>query len=152
MRGLLALLLVSGCVQSEEVHCADGRLCPPGYTCDDAHMRCLSADQVAACAGRDEGADCTIAGAPGGCRSGACEPLVCGDGVKSLNEACDGEDLGGATCKDAGFYDDAGLACTSFCTFDTNACTGFCGDAMVNGQELCDGAAPPQARRRALRR
>jgi hypothetical protein len=142
-RAALVLALLGACVKSGEVQCSDGRLCPPGYQCDEANMRCLSTEQVAACSGRDEGADCSVAGAPGACRMGACEALVCGDGIRSLGEACDGTDLGGATCKDAGYYDEAGLACTSFCTFDVTACSGFCGDATINGQELCDGAPPP---------
>ena len=33
-----------------------------------------------------------------------------------------------------GFYDAPGLACTSKCTFDVDACTGFCGDAMTNAR------------------
>ena len=145
MRALLLVIALGGCVKSAEVVCSDGRLCPPGYLCDEPNMRCLSAEQVAACSGREEGADCSIAGAPGACRSGACEPLICGDGTRSLGEACDGTDFGGATCKDAGYYDEAGLACTSFCTFDVAGCSGFCGDAIVNGSELCDGVPPAGA-------
>lgn len=106
-------------------------------------MRCLSAEQVAACSGREEGAACTVSGAPGACRMGACEPLVCGDGVQSVGEACDGIDFGGKTCRDAGFYEAPGLQCTSFCTFEVSACEGFCGDEIINGPELCDGV-PPQ--------
>lgn len=144
-RALLLLYALGGCVKSAEVLCSDGRLCPPGYTCDEANMRCLSAEQVAACSGRDEGAECSVAGAPGACRSGACEPLICGDGTRSVGEACDGTDVGSATCKDAGYYEEAGLACTSFCTFDVTGCTGFCGDAIINGSELCDSAPPAGA-------
>jgi hypothetical protein len=144
-RAVLVLAVLGACVKSGEVQCSDGRLCPPGYQCDEANMRCLSTEQVAACSGREEGADCSVAGAPGACRMGACEALVCGDGLRSVGEACDGTDLGGATCKDAGYYDEAGLACSSFCTFDVTACSGFCGDSMVNGLELCDGAPPPGA-------
>jgi hypothetical protein len=144
---LLALVgaFVGGCVQSGEVTCSDGRLCPPGYTCDEANMRCLSAEQVAACSGRAEGASCSVAGAPGACRMGACEALVCGDGLRSVGEACDGTDFGTSTCQDAGYYDEAGLTCTEFCTFDVTGCTGFCGDSIINGVELCDGAPPPGA-------
>jgi hypothetical protein len=144
-RVALLLAVLGACVRSGEVTCGDGRLCPPGYTCDELNMRCLSAEQVAACSGRGEGAECTVAGAPGACRMGACEALVCGDGIRSVGEACDGIDFGTATCKDAGYYDEAGLACTEFCTFDVSACTGFCGDSMINGLELCDGAPPPGA-------
>ncbi|HEY5928512.1 MAG TPA: hypothetical protein VIV11_42790 [Kofleriaceae bacterium] len=140
--GGLVALLCAACVQSGEVMCEDGRLCAPGYFCDDENDRCISPDQVNACAGLDEGAACTFSGAPGSCRMGACEPLVCGDGLRSLGEACDASDLGGADCTTAGFYNPDGLACTSFCTFDVTACTGSCGDNMINGDELCDGTAP----------
>jgi hypothetical protein len=140
---LLLVLLCASCVQSNEVKCDDGRLCAPGYVCDNANHRCLSPDQVNACDGRDEGADCSFGGAPGACRMGTCEPLVCGDGVRSLGEACDGSDLGTADCTTAGFYYPDGLACSEFCTFDVSGCTGSCGDNTINGDELCDGA-PPQ--------
>jgi hypothetical protein len=67
---------------------------------------------------------------------------ACGDHVKNGPELCDGTDLGGADCRDAGFYDGPGLACSPFCTFDVTACTGFCGDWVVNGPEICDGRPP----------
>jgi hypothetical protein len=102
----------------------------------------LSEGQVAACDGKPDGADCSFGGAPGACTNGACEPLVCGDGVRSFAEACDGADLGDADCTTAGFYNPDGLACTSFCTFDVSGCSGSCGDHVINGDELCDGAAP----------
>ena len=54
-------------------------------------------------------------------------------------EQCDGSDLAGTSCVDLGFYDAAGLACSATCTFDTSHCTGFCGDGVVNGPEVCDG-------------
>ncbi|HEY5948194.1 MAG TPA: hypothetical protein VIV40_22010, partial [Kofleriaceae bacterium] len=143
IRGLVLVVLCASCVQSGEVQCEDGRLCAPGYYCDETNHRCLSEDQVAACAGHAEGDACSFSGAPGACRMGACEPLVCGDGVRSLGEACDGSDLGGADCTTAGFYNPDGLACSSFCTFDVAGCTGYCGDNVTNGDELCDGT-PPQ--------
>src|SRR5687767_98401 len=47
----------------------------------------------------------------------------CGDGIKSPEEACDGTDLGGATCASAiamGWTGD--LACTSVCSIDASRC------------------------------
>ncbi len=52
----------------------------------------------------------------------------CGDGVAEAGEACDGADLGGATCVDLGFAGGA-LACTPQCTHDTADCT--TGEALV---------------------
>ncbi len=68
----------------------------------------------------------------------------CGDGVIDLDdgEDCDGAAVGAATCQTLDFYDPDGLACTSFCTFDVSACTGSCGDGVLNGPELCDGLPP----------
>ena len=142
MRLIFLLATLSSCVRSAEVVCADGRICPPGNTCDDVNQRCLSPEQLAACAALVDGDDCTFAGVPGTCSGGACEPLLCGDGVRTGTEACDGSDLGSADCTTAGYYAPAGLACTPFCTFDTNGCVGRCGDGVINGPELCDGAPP----------
>jgi len=51
-----------------------------------------------------------------------CTPLpTCGDGARNGAEACDGGDLGGASCQSLGF--DAGaLNCTASCTHDTSGC------------------------------
>jgi len=46
----------------------------------------------------------------------------CGDGVISVDEQCDGANLGGASCVSQGFT--AGtLSCTTACTFNTSSCT-----------------------------
>jgi hypothetical protein len=47
---------------------------------------------------------------------------VCGDGVAGVGEACDGGDLGGATCVSAGFPSGGTLACGPGCTLDTSGC------------------------------
>ncbi|MCH9683922.1 MAG: proprotein convertase P-domain-containing protein [Deltaproteobacteria bacterium] len=50
------------------------------------------------------------------------DPNVCGDGVRTFGEQCEGADLGGDTCQTQGFsFGD--LACTPGCTFDLTDCT-----------------------------
>jgi hypothetical protein len=57
-----------------------------------------------------------------------CTPAVkgaqyCGDGVRNGGEACEGHDVGGATCADAGFTSGT-VACGDDCQLDTSACSG----------------------------
>ncbi len=145
MKHLVLLCALASCIRSNEVTCGDGRVCPPGNTCDDVDHTCISPSQAAACEGLADGNACTFEGVSGTCDAGVCQPLVCGDGIRTGNEACDGSDLGSATCLTAGFYNPDGLACTAFCTFDTSSCVGRCGDGIINGPELCDGSPPDGA-------
>jgi hypothetical protein len=142
VKHLVLLCALASCIRSNEVACGDGRVCPPGNTCDDANHTCISPSQAASCEGLVDGDTCTFEGVSGTCAGGICQPLVCGDGIRTGNEACDGSDLGSATCLTAGFYNPDGLACTAFCTFDTSNCVGRCGDGIIDGPELCDGSPP----------
>ncbi len=65
---------------------------------------------------------------------------LCGNGVIDPGEECDGEDLGGATCEDLGYYGGE-LACGDDCTFDESGCHGYCGDGVLDAEhgEECDG-------------
>jgi len=68
---------------------------------------------------------------------------MCGDGVvqTSYGEECDGGNLNGATCANAGYYDGV-LGCGADCRFDTTWCFDYCGDGVIqtgDGEE-CDGA------------
>ena len=67
-------------------------------------------------------------------------PVVCDDGSLQFGEECDGDQLGGATCADAGMFDGGTLACDAMtCTFDTSGCSS-CGDGVVEGDEVCEAA------------
>lgn len=75
------------------------------------------------------------------CAAGACTPITatpaCGNGVREGTEACDGADLGGATCASLGFSAGS-LACSSACTCVTQAC---CYDQCAAGASRCLDAA-----------
>jgi hypothetical protein len=61
----------------------------------------------------------------------------CGNGVVEPGEACDGDDLAGASCSGHGFTTGT-VTCTASCTLDTGACTA-CGNGVVEPGEACDG-------------
>ncbi len=65
----------------------------------------------------------------------------CGNGVKETGEACDGSDLGGASCGSEGFYCGS-LSCSVSCTLNTASCVaGSCGDNTIQCAEECDGSS-----------
>ena len=47
--------------------------------------------------------------------------FVCGDGIRTGDEACEGEDLNGADCTTL-FFDLGTLSCTEGCSFNTTGC------------------------------
>ena len=78
-------------------------------------------------------------------RSEVCAVPVCGDGVISGDEVCDGENFleGVRTCPDElGEKENAVYRCTDQCTVDlSQACeVPICGDGKLTGNEMCDGA------------
>lgn len=67
----------------------------------------------------------------------------CGDGRREGEEACDGDDLGEASC--ASVTGGVGrLACTEGCRYDVSGCVGErppgCGNGRIDEEERCDGA------------
>lgn len=143
-RWLGSMVLLAGCVTSNSVVCPEtGLICPSGYQCDllpSGDERCLEPGQVAACATLQDGEMCTYEQLPGVCTNGACEPYRCGDGLVTMGEQCDGANIDGKHCTDLGFYGPEDPTCDESCKFVTMGCTGGeCGDAIVNGPELCDG-------------
>jgi hypothetical protein len=77
------------------------------------------------------------ANAPGAADDSTGGQPVCGDGVRDLGEACDGDDLGGVGCMDLGTnYTGGTLACTAACTFDASGCDVATRGAVVALNEL----------------
>jgi len=129
---------LTACIGSDTTRCA-GLICPASAVCSEVHGRCVYPEQLNACAEKNDGDPCELAGAEGRCRNGLCIPLSCGDGVITAPEECDGTNVGTATCLGLGYYEEGtGLGCYSDCTFDRSGCSGFCGDHEVNGAEQCD--------------
>jgi hypothetical protein len=62
----------------------------------------------------------------------------CGNGVIDGTEACDGSDLGGATCASLGYLEGT-LLCDAACSLDPSGCVHGCGDGVIDGTETCDG-------------
>jgi hypothetical protein len=77
-------------------------------------------------------------GATGGAGGGS-PAMTCGNGKREGTEACDGTDLGGATCASVASPSATGsLYCNASCQFDTSACV-YCGNGKKEGAEACDG-------------
>jgi len=80
----------------------------------------------------------------GGFDTSRCEGTgpVCGDGVITGAEVCDGTELDGRNCVSQGFLSGT-LACAAGClAFDTSSCEGtgpVCGNGVIEGTEVCDG-------------
>src|SRR5438445_5597895 len=86
-----AALWLGACVGQSSVACEDGRTCPSGTSCDDAHRLCLGPDQRSACDGHADGDGCTFAAntVAGLCDGGVCIAQKCGDGIVTAPEQCD---------------------------------------------------------------
>jgi len=141
------LALVAGCVSSSSVTCErDGQtwVCPGTDHCDPVQIGCVTDSQLRTCVGASDGTACSVdAETAGKCVGEVCEVSFCGDGFVVAPEQCDGSAVGTPhSCLDKGYYDDVNAGCTSVCTYDYSACTGYCGDGTINGPELCDGAPP----------
>jgi hypothetical protein len=118
--------------------CGDGVINQPGEACDGADVG------GATCEGFGLGAGTVSCTSRCTFDTSTCSaPPACGDGVRNQDsEACDGADLGGATCGDFGFLGGT-LRCAPDCTFDAALCEGvpFCGDGKINrAEEECDGS------------
>src|SRR5262245_53705725 len=131
----VAPLLAAGCISPNSVTCSDGRVCPAGSRCDVANHTCITEAELAACAGLAEEATCSIAGAPGKCRGGACKPFFCGDGDVVGLESCDSAPPAGQSCLDYGF-DRGVLGCSNICAPAFEGCGHFGWSTVLSEQFL----------------
>lgn len=128
----------AGCAAFDTTGCAyvcgdDG--IDPGETCDGADLG---------------GTDCVAQGFDGGTLACAVDCgtydtagcFSCGDDTVNGAEVCDGADLAGEDCVSQGFAGGGTLGCALDCGgYDTSMCVAdFCGDGIINGDEVCDGA------------
>src|SRR5579862_2786316 len=97
---VLLLALCAGCLEPSLVPCEDGRDCPAGTVCDDAHHNCVRADQLTACANLPQFTACTATDVVNGsCYDGVCLTGGCGNGIVDPGELCDdGNTISGDGC------------------------------------------------------
>lgn len=63
---------------------------------------------------------------------------ICGNGIKEAGEACDGAQLGGHDCTEAGFSNPAGVTCVN-CQVEISGCKATCDGQKLETGEVCDG-------------
>lgn len=129
---VIGVFVLCGCVKSNAVPCADGRVCPEGTTCDDAHMLCVPDQQREVCNGVADGEPCEFAGQPGLCDLGVCLPASCGNGETAGLEVCDdGNTISGDGCR-------ADCLKEEVCGDGEVDANEDCDDGNANGADSCD--------------
>ena len=135
------LCLICSCIRPNVLQCGD-QICPSNNVCI-ADSVCATPEQIADCTGLADNATChSEIGGDGYCSHGVCTPNVCGDGQITGVEPCDGSQVA-LTCADFGYYTGT-TSCSEFCTVDRSACSGRCGDGVIDSDqgEDCDGSPP----------
>ncbi len=146
MRGVLLILLVAGCAQTDTVECGFG-VCPAGTVCEPKNEQCVLPEQLHGCEGADNGTACTVLATDDGvCNQEVCLFKGCGDGIVNGPEQCDGTSFPANVddCLDVNFYQPGTLGCNADCTYDTRMCSESCGDGELQPDfEICElGVAP----------
>jgi len=120
MRLLLLVVMAASCVSSETQLCRDGTTCPAGFTCGTAGG-CFSPEEIEACIGVADSAECQTPEGRGFCRGNGCATVVCGNGIEEQGEACDDGNTRSAD------------GCSGTCTSDES-----CGNNIIELDEQCD--------------
>ncbi|MBU1239473.1 DUF4215 domain-containing protein [Myxococcota bacterium] len=130
-----------GCTDEDNTSVCGNGLLEIGEECDDGnqipHDGCspscvneyVCGDQSCDVA---EGESCQV------CQIDCCP--ACGNGLLQQGEFCDTNEFNGRTCADFG-YTGGNIACTDWCTFDFDGCTGpgpLCGNGTKEYGEECD--------------
>lgn len=135
----LGMGLVSGFGAGCLIELERGLSCGDGWVDHESGEECDPKDpsgaHLSAC--RDQGwvVDASCDAQTCQIRASEADCTVCGDGMATGNEACDGADLRGATCPGGGLGE---VECTEECTVDLSDCPEVCGDGIVSGTEECD--------------
>lgn len=86
---IVVLSVASACVHSDAHQCSDGRVCPAESTCNVEVHTCVTDEQLRACEGRSDGAECDASDLRGACHAGIC--LIDdadADGLPSVDDNC----------------------------------------------------------------
>ncbi len=131
MRWVVVVALAGACVESDSVVCGDGTVCPVGSACDMVHGLCVAPDQLIACDGREQAADCEFEGldkttVAGKCEETVCLVPVCGNNIVDVGEVCD---VGDAA---------SGDGCSADCTSDETCGNGIVDPSNPTTIENCD--------------
>jgi cysteine-rich repeat protein len=126
-----ALLLASGCIDSDLVECGDGRACRVGSVCatltENAAPLCLAPEQLAPCASAGVLEPCEV----GACYESSvglvCLPSGCGNGLRDQGEVCDDGNA------------DTGDGCSGSCLSNETCGNGIVDPLPATGMaEQCD--------------
>src|SRR3954451_20909792 len=88
---LTLTLLLAGCIQTGLTPC-ESKLCPTDKVCSTAGAEptCVFPEQLTECTAKVDGDPCTIRDTPvSSCIGGLCQPVDCGNGIVTFDEACD---------------------------------------------------------------
>ncbi len=127
--------------QCQASECGNGEA-EPGEDCDAPDMRGVRCEDLGlGFVGGSLGCDADCRFDVTNCLvEGGGQMPVCGDGLASGFEDCDGTDLRQLHCADLVGFKGGTLACDPDCRFDTSGCEPtVCGDGVRDAGEECDG-------------